>query len=246
MKPTRMETEDSVLRDSHFFWNGNTKKRNDQAHHLGHGRWKKKDWLKLGQKNLERYREGMDHWQVDSGSMERLLEWGCGGGCNVVSFAEEFLHITGVDISLDSLRVCKEAMTELRPRHSFKVFPISVDNPFAARDLLADSEPYDFLLCLEVLQHMPSAQYAHDVMQLWRELTREGARALVQFRTHYHSRPIHRSHRLTYPENVSRWLMLNPAVFADMAAHAGWTTVWMEGIRPQLSTGYVYAYLERR
>lgn len=242
MKPTRVETDDRALFDAHLFWNGNTAKRDDQAHHLGHGRWTPRAWRKHGQFYLNLFQE-----HFGTAPMGRLLDWGCGGGANVVAFADQFEHIVGVDISLDSLRRCVQVCAERAlPIDLFQPFPIAIDNPFAARSLTNEGNLFDFLLCIEVVQHMPSARYAHDVMSLWAELCWKGSGALVQFRTHFRSRPIHRSRKITYPQNVSRWLMLNPAVFASMAQHAGWEVLSMDGLVEQRGTGYVNAFLRKK
>jgi len=244
MKPFRLDTAEGTLLDAHLFWNSSTKKRDDQAHHLGHGRWTPRAWRKHGQAYFSLFRE---HFGEDFTG--RMLEWGCGGGANVVAFAEQFEHIVGVDISPDSLRRCAQACEEMVTKgYHFEPFPISIEDPFAARALKSEGNLFDFLLCIEVVQHMPSARYARDVMELWSELCWKGAGAMVQFRTHFRSRAAHRSPTVNYSDNVSRWLMLNPAVFADMAVSAGWEVVAMRGtglteFDPQRPTGYVDAFL---
>ena len=92
MKPTRLETTDEAMFGAHTFWNAQLGKREDLAHWLGRGRWGRRRWLKHGQANLRLWRDLVKRFgHLDTEPRGRLLEWGCGGGANVVAFAEEFV-----------------------------------------------------------------------------------------------------------------------------------------------------------
>lgn len=247
MKPTRFKTTSQSLSEAHDFWNGDTKKRNDQAHYLGCGRWDEGKWSRHGRYYFRLYKEFLKEFShIDPGPSKRMLDWGCGGGANAVSFSKSFEHVTGVDISMESIRICGDACYEKVKRDFFRPFLIPVD--FIPKDieLLSSEDLYDFVLCTQVIQHMPSADYVGAVMSVWSSLCRKGANAVVQFRTHYNSRRIQRSSKISYTENVAHWVMLNPAVFEKMANEAGWEIIARRGLgERQRTNGYVEVYMRK-
>ena len=234
------DPRDQTLLDAHNFWNTSGAKHSRFSHLLGSEDWPQKMWDLIGKNHLTIFRLGIEKHGA-GGELKRLLEWGPGGGSNVVAFAEVFEHITGVDISLGNLGMAESALRSKPSSCRFSAFPIAIDNPFVARELTTD--PFDFLICTAVIQHMPFIDYFYDVFCLWRELLRPDARALIQFRTNHRARSMHRDPDQKYDQNVARRLMFNVPKFVEMCGDAGWDLLELIGDKKPTRSGYVYAWL---
>lgn len=237
---SELSDSDEVMLAAHKFWNTGGNKQARFAHHLGTKQWPGKRWNQIGIKHLAMAKEGLEKYG-DEGAVGRLLEWGPGGGSNIVHFSDIFDHATGVDISVDSLQACAKACSDIGLGDYFHPFPIAIDDPCRAMDLSED--PFDFLLCTAVIQHMPSIEHFRKVFSLWRKLLRPGALALVQFRTNHHSRPCHRKPGGSYNANVARWLMFEVPMFSEWAEEAGWDLLEFVGDGKPTRSGYVFAWL---
>lgn len=86
------------------------------------------------------------------GCHERLLEWGPGGGANLLAFAGSSRRLYGADISTKNLAECASVLAELDPSPEFR--PILVgDDPTTVAD--AFDEPIDVFVSTAVFQHFP-------------------------------------------------------------------------------------------
>ncbi len=149
----------------------------DQSHWLGEGRWSDEEaWRAIGRhhwKHFERIRRLADA----EGPFTRMVEWGPGGGANLIQFMTEFPSAYGVDISGENLRECG---TRLSAFPGFQPVEIPVERPEAALEHLA--EPVDFFLCTAVYQHFPSKDLGERVTKVAHEMLRDGGLALIQIR----------------------------------------------------------------
>ena len=85
-----------------------------------------------------------------------VVEWGCGGGANAVSFAPRCSSFVGVDISQDSLDECARQVTAVTST-PFRSVLVDVADREAALPRLG--EPCDLFICLYVFQLIPSPEY---------------------------------------------------------------------------------------
>lgn len=151
----------------------------DMSHWRGQGRWADDAaWRAIGPNHLATVRKMMRAAQF-AGPVNRMLEWGPGGGANAVAFAELAGQMIGVDISRPNLDECARQLIALGYGR-FQPVHIPADHP---ENVLNEvTEPIDLFLCTAVFQHMPGQTYGARVLELAQQLLRPGGLALVQIR----------------------------------------------------------------
>jgi SAM-dependent methyltransferase len=149
------------------------------SHWRGQGRWADDAaWRSIGQAHLATVRTMMRAAQCTT-PIDRMLEWGPGGGANAVAFAELAGQMIGVDISGPNLDECARQLIASGYGY-FQPVHIPADQP---ENVLNEvTEPIDLFLCTAVFQHMPSQAYGCRVLELAHQLLRPGGLALVQIR----------------------------------------------------------------
>lgn len=200
------------------FWSNKTGKQQDFAHWRGVGRWEKDHaWRAIGERHVLMLLDSLRKFGLDRPSKEtsRMLEWGTGGGANVVAFLEHFREIVGVDISMPTLVECRKEAEKVRAG-AFRPYPITVGNPEAVQG----TGPYDFFLTTAVIQHMPTRDWVRRCLSLVLGEMRPGGVGVVQFRTH--RRVGDRQVAERYNDNVARWCLYNVDEFLDVIKGVGW------------------------
>jgi hypothetical protein len=97
------------LRDAKGYWSESeeSKRVQDLSHWRDEGRWQDNEkWVRIGQKHFEKWEKFKKACEVDNIN-GKMIEWGPGGGSNVVRFAQEFDEVYGVDISASNLAECE-------------------------------------------------------------------------------------------------------------------------------------------
>lgn len=84
----------------------------------------------------------------------KILDIGCGGGILSESLAKLGGNITGIDMSADAINVAKLHSAELRNSYNLTYLNISIED-FLADHQSGNSEKYDVITCLELLEHVP-------------------------------------------------------------------------------------------
>jgi hypothetical protein len=161
-------------------WDGHPDEeyRRDMSHWRGHGRWAEEKWASIGVATANSIRRaartlGRD---VPTGA---LLEWGPGGGSNLVACAEISQRLYGADISMKNLEECARVLTELHPSPEFR--PILVgDDPAAVA--AAIDEPIEVFVSTAVFQHFPTREYGGEVLRAVADVAAPGALGCVQIR----------------------------------------------------------------
>ena len=177
-------SEDESIRDSERFWNnranGDLK---TIMHWRGHGRFSDDLWLSLGRQNLLLFEQAAA-WAGLSRPLDRIVEWGCGGGMNAVPFACAASEYYGIDINAESLR---EAARQVEAEAGGDFIPVRIDagNPEAVSEQIPG--PCDLFLSTFVFELLPSSAYGLRVMRIAHDLLRPGGIAIVQIR--YHTGP---------------------------------------------------------
>lgn len=218
------------------FWCHGSSKQRDLAHWFGHGRFKDdiKMWRSIGVKHIRMFQKLRVSHNKRDGPMDRMLEWGPGGGTNVIAFGEFFGCIVGVDISTLTLDECKQVAEKKCPG-VFQSFPIDIDHPEVVRGL----GPFDFFLTTAVIQHMPSKEWVARCLKVMAREMREAGQALVQFRE-CQSVPMVATR---YIDNIKRWCVFDGEEFVELCGESGWHV--LQYIGKGSKSGYAYVYLEK-
>src|SRR5688572_20341238 len=139
--------DDEALRqsDAQAFWSSslNDPATQDLSHWLGKGRWNDEEkWRSIGETHLQMSRV-LRHFASSQDAPRSLVEWGPGGGANLVRFASETKTIYGVDVSEANLDECRRVLET----HGFGGFrPILIPAAHPERVLESVTEPVDLFL----------------------------------------------------------------------------------------------------
>lgn len=159
----------------------------------GHSHWRgagafadERRWLAIGERTrgyvdelLREVRGGStSHWELE------VLEWGPGGGSNLVALAPIASGFVGVDVSAPNLEECGRQASAI----GFDGFrPIHIgDAPPTVVAATVDA-PVDVVISTSVFQHFPSVAYGEQVLGVLRDLSHAGTVGVIQVR--YERRP---------------------------------------------------------
>lgn len=164
----------------HAVWDGhpNEDYRRDMSHWRGHGRWPDESWTAIGASTVDALRRSaaMLGRDVPTGP---LLEWGPGGGANLVACSAGARRLYGADISEKNLDECARVLAELDPSPQFR--PVLVgDDPGTVVEAI--DAPVDVFVSTAVFQHFPSREYGGEVLRTVADLLAPGALGCVQIR----------------------------------------------------------------
>lgn len=167
--------------------------RRDQSHWLGHGRWTPQAWSALGEAVRSRTLDLLrtTGWQVTDDPHLRILEWGPGGGANLVALSPFARALIGVEISTKNLEECAKQLDRIG---HVDFLPIELAGPPAtvATEL---GQPIDVFVSQFVFHVLPSRDYGREVLRTAFAIMRPGAVGYVQIRfddgtPRYRSRPV--------------------------------------------------------
>ena len=181
---TKANETDSLTPPSYedvaFVWNDNPNDqyRRDQSHWRDQGRWDPDTWAAIGRSSLASIRSAasMLGRPVPAGP---LLEWGPGGGSNLLAFAGTSSMLYGVDIAPSNLAEAGRVLAELDSPPPFVPIVVGAD-PTAVADEIA--EPVDIFVSTAVFQHFPSREYGADVLRTVARALSPHAIGLIQIR----------------------------------------------------------------
>ncbi len=132
-------------------------------------------WERLGVRHLDLYRQ----LSGDDGGLGLVLEWGCGGGANVVAFGPHASGFIGVDVAPETLAEAVANASDAGVA-AFSPVLIPVADPEAA--LTAVSTPIDLYLCTYVFELVPNRAYGADLLRIAFRMLTPGGNAFVQIR----------------------------------------------------------------
>lgn len=242
--------QESIDMEAFRFWSEDSDKRRDFSHICGSGRWSHGDtWIPWGWRHRDLFRKLRDRHHVRNGPMKSMLEWGPGGGANVVAFADEgFERIVGADISALNLSECVSQCDKRCPGVFEPRLLSPLDHPNTRINPVACGM-FDFYLNVAVIQHMPSHESVRQCMSAAAGVMREAGQALVQFRIPQRIRRFRLRNYLKgrgrYAENIARWCLFDPEEFVKLCDETGWHVLQVVE-DDTYSSGYMYVYLERK
>ena len=173
-------SEPRLISDSTTYWNDLSSQRFKQDSHWRGGGIFADDsrWLALGREHLRLYEEFARVVRPHQ-PLQRIVEWGCGGGMNAIHFGPLTQAYCGIDIAPASLEECRRQMT-LAGLNNFTPVLIDASDPEAA--LAQVPGPSDLFISTYVFEVLPTPAYGIRVLRIAHELLAPGGMAIVQIK----------------------------------------------------------------
>lgn len=239
------ESDAAIFSAADRYWNGSAKgDLKDLAHWRGAGTWEDDErWAALGKAHVALAQQ-LSKAAPAPLRLDRVVEWGSGGGANALAFAEHCRIFCGVEVSQANLDECGRLLRE----KGFDGFVPALINTSSPEDVLGRvTEPFDLFLCTYVFELLPGKDYGARVLRLAHRMLRDGGAALIQIRyddgsdlvapklhdyegnaTFFTSYPIHEF-----------WLLAEQVGFVPTCVHL----IPESGRYPHSGSRYAYFYL---
>jgi SAM-dependent methyltransferase len=173
------DSEAKIERDAQRFWDSNSRHLPQLAHWRGAGVFADDArWLAWGKGHLDLYRDFARMLDVPT-SVQRIVEWGSGGGANAIHFAPFAREYVGVEITQANLNESVRMLAGAGIRNFAPVL-IRTDAPEKARTLI--SGPCEVFLCVGVFQALPTPEYGYRVLEIAYDLMAPGGLAMIQIK----------------------------------------------------------------
>lgn len=236
-----------VEKDAGLYWNTSERSKviRDMSHWRGEGQWADEKWRGYGELNFGIIRNFLQAYNVDflnNLQQKALLEWGPGGGANMILFCENFGHCVGVDISEANLAECKRQMTAAGHAH-FQGVEIPSDQPEKVLDKVA-AQSIDFITSLAVFQHFPSKDYAKDVLKLMAKLAKPQAYGMIQIR-YDDGNDFFKPKAENYFKNALTFTSFQAGEFDELLTDAGFEVITSERDLDIPETNYEYYFFQK-
>jgi SAM-dependent methyltransferase len=135
-------------------------------------------WATMGQEHLRLFQR-LRQTANDPAPIKRIIDWGCGGGANAVSFAPLAQELIGADVNAESIEECARQVALASPTPFVGVLVDIADPERAAREM---PRPCDLFLCLYVLELVPTQEYGLRLMRIAYDVLGSGGQAFVQIK----------------------------------------------------------------
>jgi len=99
--------------------------------------------------------------------INRIVEWGCGGGANALHFAGLAGQYVGVDISQESLRQCADTVHYIGIAN---FLPVGMDAADPESVIEVIPSPCELFLCTFVFELLPTPEYGKRILSIARQL----------------------------------------------------------------------------
>lgn len=173
------QSENKIASDSQEYWsNAGECEFRTNSHWRGEGGLPDDTWDALGRIHMRLFDDLIGLTQLKK-PLDRIVEWGCGGGANAIHFAKFTRQFIGVDVSQASLDECARNVAGVGC-NNFVPVHVDVSRPEAATKLINGS--CDLFLCTYVFELIPSPEYGVRLLSVARELLRPGGVALIQIK----------------------------------------------------------------
>ena len=238
------QPEQKIAGDSQRYWsNAGEHGFRENSHWRGEGGLSDETWLALGKIHMSLFDELIKLTGL-SRPLDRIVEWGCGGGANAVAFAKAAHQFVGVDVSQPTLDECAE---NLRRTGADNFLPVLIDvaRPEAALDLIPG--PCDLFLCTYVFELIPTPEYGRRLLEIALRLLRPGGVALIQIK-YETSESRTKARRWGYRFNLANMTTYPIDGFWELAAEVGFEpkALTLQPKQPLVhDERYAYFLLER-
>lgn len=216
-------SKDALAHEAQAYWSESehNSEIRDLSHWRGVGRWSsEEEWELIGERHFALF-EQLCHMTETPRPIGSMLEWGPGGGANLVRFGKEVSRLYGVDISEPNLEECRNQLSEAG-HDSFTPILIDANEPDACRERIDGS--LDLFLCTAVYQHFPGQEYGRRITNLAGELLRDGGLAIIQTR-YNDGHPELESKTRDYRKNVIKFTSYRIDEFWQLTRDAGFEPV---------------------
>ncbi len=191
-----VHSSDRLTRDARQYWSGARDERllNDSHWRTGSKFDDTGLWIGVGQEHLQLF-ERLRRTTAEPAPLKRIVDWGCGGGANAVSFAPLAQEFIGVDIAAESVDECARQVALACTTRFVKVLADIARPEETAREI---PRSCDLFLCLYVLELVPTQAYGLRLMRIGYDLLGSGGQAFVQIKYStgsWRTRPRRRSYR---------------------------------------------------
>jgi len=166
-------------RDAQKFWTRPPDPKNNfWWHWRGSGVYTDQQWLAIGAKHLQLFRE----WErlLDTRQpLRKVVDWGCGGGANAIAFAPLCEEFYAVDPSDDAINETASQLATINCK-SMKRVKLQISTP---EDTLAViPSDIDLFYCLYVFESFPSKEYGKRILKLAHQMLRPGGACYIQIK----------------------------------------------------------------
>lgn len=221
--------KEDLERDSAGYWKLSSydSRVQDYSHWCGSARWDESRWLQYGEDNIRfaldivNMIEGPDF--LERASTGHALEWGCGGGSNVIALFRRFPRVTGLEIAAPTLEACRSQVRR-RGIENFRAVLIESGRPESALEPLK-GEYLDFIFSTAVFQHFPSKDYTARVLRVMNAILKQGAPAWIQVREFDGSSKL-RQKQTDYASNMIYMTSFTCEEFSAMLKEWGFSPLW--------------------
>ena len=195
------EPDSKLIADSQQFWNDHAHPRlKARSHFAGEGPFADtRLWSSLGAEHARMFEKAAQWIGMDE-PLERIVEWGCGGGLYAAHFAPKTQMFCGVDINPQSLDECAK---QVEKAGLTNFHPVLIDSN-TPRDAVSQiAGPCDLFFSTYVFELLPTEDYGLEIMRIAFDILRSGGLALIQI--HYDTGALdHKSRPWGYAENLAK------------------------------------------
>jgi SAM-dependent methyltransferase len=238
------QPESKIAADSQRYWENSTEGGfRSNSHWSGEGGLSEDVFLKLGKIHLDMFNE-FSPLTTLTRPLERIVEWGSGGGSNAVHFAKLAREFIGVDVSQASLDECWKSVRAAGSENFLPVL-IEVANPEGAIERIPGA--CDLFLCIYVFELLPTPEYGRRILEIAHRVLRPGGIALIQIR-YATSESRTKSRRWGYRLNLVNMTTYTIDGFWELAQAVGFKprAVILHQKQPLVhEERYAYFFLER-
>ena len=220
------QSEAALTRDAQSYWSNPSEKHwADNSHFRLGGDLGEEAWNQIGQQHLDLWRRCARFMSFER-PLQRVVEWGCGGGANAVQFAPLTSDVfIGVDVADRSVYECQK---EVEAVCDTPFVPVVIDVASPELATRAITDPVDLILCLYVFELIPTPEYGRRLLRIFRDLLADDGLALVQIK--YRTRSW-----LTAPRR-RRYRGSTVASMTTYRIEEFWTAASACGLKPELVT----------
>ncbi|HEX8325720.1 MAG TPA: class I SAM-dependent methyltransferase [Tepidisphaeraceae bacterium] len=176
------------------------------------------NWQAMGQRHTAMFADFARAAGIER-PVQRIVDWGCGGGANAVAFAPECREMWCVDVADAALAECGRQLAALRDPCGFHPVSITVPDPEAALGLIPN-HAIDLFVCFYVFELLPSPEHGARVLRIAHKLLRPGGACIIQIKYQTESWKT-RTRRWGYTRSAANMTSYRVESFWELAESCG-------------------------